>query len=86
MKTTIKLKAIALSVMIMAGMFMPTSASAQSDGFFRTEDNFNENRDSGTTWEITNNSFQDAPLGSGLLILTAVGAGYVALKKKEERQ
>ena len=83
MKKTTKLKAMMLSVMMMAGMFMP-SAKAQNDNFIPDIDM--GNRDFSTTWAITNNSFQDAPLGSGLLILTAVGAGYVALKKKEERQ
>lgn len=84
MKKTTKLKAMMLSVMMMAGMFMP-SAKAQNDSFLPDMDMGNRG-DFAASWAITNNSFQDAPLGSGLLILTAVGAGYVALKKKEERQ
>lgn len=83
MKKTTKLKAIVLSMTMLAGMLAP-SAKAQNDSFLPDMDM--GNRDFATTWAITNNSFQDAPLGSGLLILTAVGAGYVALKKKEERQ
>jgi hypothetical protein len=30
------------------------------------------------------NTWYGAPVGSGLLILTAIGAGYAALKKKKE--
>lgn len=35
------------------------------------------------SYDITNQTFGDeAPLGSGLLILTAVGAGYAAVRRK----
>lgn len=60
---------------------------AQSDGFFRNNDNltyreYDENIDSPLfpgAHGYTNNI--EAPLGSGLLILTALGTAY-ALKKK----
>ena len=85
MKKTTKLKAIVLSVMMMAGMLVPTSAFAQSDDFIRTEDNFNGNRDFAVTWTITSQNFgQEAPLGTGLLIMLSAGAGYAFLKKKED--
>ena len=36
---------------------------------------------------ITNDAFgNEAPLGSGLVILFGAGLGYVALKKKEDEQ
>ena len=36
---------------------------------------------------ITNDNFEDdAPLGSGIAILLVAGLGYVALKKKEDKQ
>ena len=35
---------------------------------------------------ITNDPFVEAPLGSGLVILIGAGLGYVALKKKEDKQ
>ena len=31
-------------------------------------------------------SFEEAPLGSGIVILLVAGLGYVALKKKEDEQ
>lgn len=87
MKKTTKLKAIVLAMTMLAGMFVPTSAFAQNDDFFRSTDDVNNGfaRDV-AAWNLTNQTFGEAPIGSGLLILTAFGAGYVALKKKEERQ
>ncbi len=85
MKKSPKLKALALSVAMTLGMLSPMTMKAQfalaTDGFFASSMDMNP-----AAWTITMDSFTDAPLGSGLLILTAVGAGYVALKKKEERQ
>ena len=46
-----------------------------------------------TTYDVTNGNFgeaepeyPDAPLGSGIAILIGAGLGYVALKKKEDKQ
>ena len=36
--------------------------------------------------DITNDSFGETPLGGGIAILLVAGLGYVALKKKEEKQ
>ena len=87
MKKTTKLKAFALSVMMLACILVPTSAFAQqkSDDFFRDSDNFNGNRDFVVTWAATSQNFGDAPLGTGLLIMLGAGAGYALLKKKEEK-
>ena len=87
MKKTTKLKAFALSVMMLACILVPTSAFAQqkSDDFFRDSDSFNGNRDFAVTWAATSQNFGDAPLGTGLLIMLGAGAGYALLKKKEEK-
>jgi len=83
MKKTTKLKAFALSVAMAFGMMLPNAAFAQSDDFFRSEDNFNGNRFA-ADWAIINNGIgqSEAPLGSGLLILSAVGAGYAVARRK----
>ena len=36
--------------------------------------------------EVEDPTQEQAPLGSGLLILTATGVGYALLKKKEEKK
>ena len=95
MKRTTKLKVFVVSLAMAFGMLLPVTASAQSDGFFRGEGNY-MNRDGGPSGDIvnqgfgddggntvTNQSFGEAPVGSGLLILTAIGAGYAVLKKKK---
>ena len=67
------------------------SASAQSDGFFRGGSDAGSNDRAGGAMPIlpsgnvgTVNSDQPAtaPLGSGLLVLTALGAGYALAKKR----
>ena len=74
-----KLKALMLSLLMVSAM----TSFAQNDNFVTPEE-YN-NRDFATTWSITNNSF-GAPLGSGLLILTAVGAGYAMAKRRRNRK
>lgn len=69
-------------------MLMGFSASAQSDGFIKSGDGGFIDR--GTTPEPTialpqehgSTSDQGTPLGSGLLILATLGAGYVAARRK----
>ena len=94
-----KLKTMALSAVLAAGMLLPMSATAQfdrGDGFFRSDSP--QNRDgifsSSTSNEFFNIdgndnqsgstepfNFTDVPLGSGLLIMLAAGAGYAILKR-----
>lgn len=73
--------AIALTVALGFG------ASAQRDGFFNDWEDFDNLRDEGIMPSLPNghglNGDQDAPLGTGLLILTALGAGYAVSKRKE---
>ena len=70
-------------------MIMVFCATAQSDGFFRSYGNNDyTNRTNDNTFVLpnahdTNNDYDSAPLGGGLLILNTLGAGY-ALKKKRK--
>ena len=71
-------------------MLMGFSASAQSDGFIKSNDGGFIDRGTGTddptiALPTAHGEYTDqgtTPLGSGLLILTALGAGYVAARKK----
>lgn len=78
-------------VAAMAMLFMPLAISAQTDGFF-SSDNGGGNRGSVykystdvTMMDFGETSTNDGPIGSGLLIMAAAGAGYLLLKKKEEK-
>lgn len=71
---------------------MALGASAQggrADGFF----NYNENLTDRTSVysdvglpnsHFTNHDHEGAPLGSGLLILTVLGAGYTVARKRKK--
>ena len=90
------LKAIALSLGLAAMLLPANNLAAQDGGLFcrgASADNetfnnrglipINVNTDNG----ISNDDFGgEAPLGSGLAILIGAGLGYVALKKKEDKQ
>ena len=75
--------AIAIVFMVSFG------AKAQSDGFFRDGgvDDYSGRTDSPTplvpTGQVGTIPDTNAPLGSGLLILTAMGAGYVIARRKK---
>ncbi|MBQ2188483.1 MAG: hypothetical protein IIU33_05500 [Bacteroidales bacterium] len=61
-------------------------ANAQRDGFFTTNDIYNRDNNDGLGLPSTHNTNADqnsAPLGTGLLILTALGAGYAVARKKK---
>lgn len=64
---------------------------AQSDGFFDGWNNSEGREVNGEGFDMpglpaVHGSEEDsAPLGTGLLILTALGAGYAVAKRKEER-
>ena len=70
-----------------AFVMMMVIANAQSDGFFKSDNGGYSNRegsesimalpDHGQTGD------QTAPLGSGMLILTAMGAGYAMTRRKK---
>lgn len=77
-------KALTLPFFVAIIVLLPFSTTAQgSDGFFRANESENyQNRDAFTGMGLSNDSFGQAPLGTGLLVLTVAGAGYVALKRK----
>ena len=79
-------KAISIAVMIFLGLIAPITTNAQSDGFFRYNENLYNDRDANINIWTANNGFQHddfgAPLGTGLLILTAAGAGYAISRRK----
>lgn len=97
MKKTIRLKALVLFGAMAFGMLLPSTMFAQgNDNLLQFDDNdfgrsgfstdwslFNQNFGSGG-YNLNNQTFgQDpAPLGSGLLILTAIGAGYAVVRRK----
>ena len=80
----------AIAIVLTIGL----TANAQRDGFFRNYDNgFREEPEviGSTTPSIpggvtpgSENGDEPAPLGSGLLILTALGAGYAVARKREK--
>lgn len=84
------MKRIVLAILLMT---MVLGASAQTDGFFKDGGSANDysRTSSGSDPALprlpgygvgaTNND-QTAPVGSGLLVLTALGAGYAAYKKR----
>ncbi len=76
----------AIAIVLTIGL----TANAQGrDGFFSNWDNGYDNRTGDDLPTVLGGELgglqgnQDAPLGSGLLILTALGAGYAALRKRE---
>lgn len=97
MKTIGKTKALFLSVAMLAGLLLPSNLSAQKGLFHPEAENPNNNSilgrggdQNGMEWSgggmITQDPTQEAPLGSGLLILAAIGVSYATLKKKEDKQ
>ena len=78
-------KILLVLAMVMA---LSLSANAQRDGFFNDWDDYSNGLDRTEldmpalpTHGLDQN--QNAPLGSGLLVLTALGAGYAMLKKRD---
>ena len=70
------------------GLFGSNQNNPNGDGFWNNSTLFRKNGDRGTTGingGIQNDDF-GAPLGSGIAIRIGAGLGYVALKKKEDKQ
>ncbi len=74
-------------------MMMVVGANAQNDNWFRSNDDIYNNRPGGDSenpnivfpgsHEISTDA-NGVPLGTGLLILTALGAGYAVARKKRQ--
>lgn len=82
MKNITKVKALRLLLLI--GL-IPLASFAQSDVFFKNE-NDDIYRDDSWSYNVNTQNFGETPLGSGLLILTAVGAGYAISKRRRNRK
>ena len=73
-------------------MTMVLSASAQRDGFFSGYDSSYGDRMENpngllnlpSSNDISEAGNESAPLGTGLLIMTALGAGYMVVKRRNE--
>ena len=84
------MKKIFLTLALVVAMAFYASAQRHIDGFYNDWDNDYDNR-LGETLDITMPSAHignidnesAAPLGSGLLVLTALGAGYMVTKRKK---
>ena len=93
MKTT-TLKVLALSMLLTLGLAMPMAA--QSDGFFRSNNDNYVNRDGeglqNETFGVNGSggllvpTHINTPLGNGLLIMMAAGAGYALSRRRRARK
>ena len=93
MKKSTKLKVLVLPLIMATMLMLPLAAHAQSDGFLRDDGDYPK-RDAGaydlnnqtfgsSGYNLTNQTFgDDAPLGSGLLIMAMAGAGYAFIRRK----
>ena len=94
-KKTMKTLVFSLGLMLLT--LTANNLNAQNRGLFglgksSADYDYSGNRDgllgsSGTiTSGITNDDFEPAPIGSGIAILIGAGLGYMAIKKKEDKQ
>ena len=76
-----------LIIMVIAiFMLLPTALNAQkNDNIIRNWDDSNYENRLEWVWVINNDDF-GSPLGSGLLVLVAGGAGYAMLKRRRNRK
>ena len=87
------MKKILFAIAIVLTISLTANAQGKSDGFFSTgwDDNTRTGFDDvilPTTTLVNGGQFgndYDAPLGSGLLVLTALGAGYAVARKKSKK-
>ena len=79
------MKKTLLAIAIILGF--TAGAMAQSDGFFNNWNDLDNREDNGLELPALPNHAlsgdQPTPLGSGLLILTALGAGYALSKRRD---
>ena len=74
---------------VIAFVMMVVIANAQTDGFFKSGDTDNYSNRTETPTPLVPSGHvgtipdTNAPLGSGLLILTAIGAGYAIARRKK---
>lgn len=77
-------KRILLSLILWGGVSLIGANAQRTDGFFKTNnDDFYTNReDNGFSLGGVTNNENPTPLGSGLLIMVAAGAGYAVERRK----
>ena len=84
------MKKILFAIAIVLTLGLTANAQGKNDSFFNDWDNSNNNRTISNydlvmpTWAIGNTNNSEAPLGSGLLVLTALGAGYAVARKNRK--
>lgn len=87
------MKKILFAIAIVMMLGLTANAQGKKDAFFNSDwDNNDYNRGTGngvfpailggTLGNLEGN--QDAPLGGGLLVLTALGAGYAVVRKRKK--
>lgn len=81
------MKKIIFALAIVMTLGFAANAQRGTDGFFGYNDGLNDNRDplvmpGMPTSPIGTPGNDSAPLGSGLMVLTALGAGYAIYRKK----
>ena len=87
-KFNLKREAIVLSLGLAAMMLLATNLTAQNGGGifergFVSDNVESNNRDGGIGLGGAQSEDPTSPLGSGIAILTAIGAGYALLKRKQ---
>ena len=84
-----RFKDLIIIVLLTVAAVLPASLFAQrSDNFFTVKEIDYEDRDGNVNMNgvIDNQVFgQDVPVGSGLLVMTAAGAGYALMRRKKHR-
>ena len=81
------MKKLALTVAIVLGLSMTTFANPNGGGLFQRGNTTEQNRDGAALPVLPNhgeNTNQDAPLGTGIAVLTALGAAYLVGKRRKE--
>lgn len=75
-----------LSLMMLIELIPLTSfAQQRNDDFFHSEIDNYEDRSLIPIWAATTQNFGESPVGSGLFILTALGAGYAIAKRRRNK-
>lgn len=86
------MKKIVLTLVILLGVVITASAQGKADGFFYSNiDNNYRYIDPSSGQELPDlptygygDQSAQAPLGSGLLVLTALGAGYAVSRRRKK--
>ena len=89
------MKKIIFAIALVVTMGFVASAQRKSDGFFNTFESVGNRADMSNpndlglgmpNTDLGSDSNSDAPLGNGLLILTAIGAGYAVARKRKNKK